>query len=206
MLALLVVAQLVLPRLAENEVRRRLGGGDEVLEAKVEAWPAIELLWRHADRVTARVRSYDASSGDIADDLAETTQVGELDVRMERVRAAEGVELQDVRVAKRHGVLTGSAVLDPDQLASALPPGVEARLVPQADGTIVAAARIAGVPLPVRLQVIARDGEVVARPTGLLGIIAGYTLFSDPRIEVESVGATPLSDGRFQLHATARLR
>ena len=26
------------------------------IEAKVEAFPAIELLWRHADRVTARVR------------------------------------------------------------------------------------------------------------------------------------------------------
>jgi hypothetical protein len=203
LLLLLAVAQLALPRLAEDEVTKQLGGESEVTEAHVEALPAIELLWRHADRVSAHVRTYDARLGDIADDLAETARVDELDVRIDRVRMDDGVELHDVRVRKRDGVLDGSAVLDPGRLAGALPAGIDGRIVPQADGTVAVDARIAGA--SVRLQVLARDGRVVARPEGLLGILTSYTLFSDPRIDVESVTAQPLPDGRFELHATARV-
>ncbi|MDO8209816.1 hypothetical protein [Conexibacter sp. CPCC 206217] len=201
---LLVLAQLLLPRLAEREVTRQLGGDGEVTAAKVQALPAVELLWRHADRVSAHVRSYDARVGDIADDLYETRRVDELDVRIDRVRAADDVELNDVRVQKRDGVLEGSAVLDPQQLTGALPAGIEGRLVPQDDGAIVVDARIAGA--SVRLQVVVRDGRVVARPDGLLGLVTAYPIFSDPRIEVDAISATPLPDGRFQLQARARVR
>jgi hypothetical protein len=201
---LLAVAQLALPRVAEHEVTEQLGGDGEVTEAKVEAFPAIELLWRHADRVSAQVGTYDARIGDIADDVAQTRRVDELDVRIDRVRAGDDLVLHDVRVGKRDGLLEGSGVLDAGQLAGALPAGVEGVIVPQADGAIVVDARIAGA--SVRLRVVVRDGRVVARPDGLLGILTSYTLFADPRIEVESVTAGPLPDGRFELHATARVR
>lgn len=183
---------------------RRLGGDDEVTAAKVEALPAIELLWRHADKVSAHVKSYDAREGDIADDLAQTTAVDELDVRIDHVRATDELELQDVRVSKRDGLLHGSAVLDPAQLAATLPAGVDARLVPDASGDdVLVDARIAGA--SVRLQVSARDGRVVARPEGLLGIFTAYTLFGDPRIDVRQVGARQLPDGRYALTATAKV-
>lgn len=180
---------------------RRLGGDGEVTEAKVEALPAIELLWRHADKVSAHVENYDARAGDIADDLVQTTAVDELDVRIDRVRATDELELQDVHVSKRDGVLHGSAVLDPGQLAATLPAGVDARLVPDAGGEVLVDARIAGA--SVRLHVSARDGRVVARPEGLLGIFTAYTLFGDPRIDVQRIGARQLPDGRYALTATA---
>lgn len=201
--ALLALAQLALPRLAARVVVDRLGGRGEVIAAKVSALPAIELLWGRADAVSARVRSYDARSGDVADDLAETAHVDRLDVTIERVRAADGVELRDVRVRKRDGVLSGSALLDPRRLAGALPAGVSAAIVPRADGAVVVEAVVKGI--PARLRVVARDGRLVARPDGLLGIFAAYTLFADPRIAIESVAARPRPDGRFELSARARV-
>lgn len=200
---MLLVGQFVLPRVAEDVVRDRLGH-DEVEYVEVDALPAVELLWRHADRVSARVRSYDAQVNDVADDIAQTAGVQQLDVRIERVRAAAGLELRDVLVEKRDGLLRGSAVLDPGQLEAALPAGVEGALVPQADGALVVDARIAGA--AVRLRVQARDGRVVARPEGLLGALTSYTLFADPRIDVERVSAEAGADGRVVLRAQARVR
>jgi hypothetical protein len=198
-----LVGQFALPRVAEDVVKDRLGG-DEVQQVEVDALPAIELLWRHADRVSARVRSYDVQAHDIADEIAQTAGVQQLDVRIERVRVAAGLELHDVLVEKRDGVLRGSALLDPGQIAAALPAGIEGELVPQADGTVVVDARVAGA--PVRLRVEARDGRVVARPEGLLGLLTSYTLFADPRIEVERVSAEPGPDGRVTVRAKARVR
>lgn len=204
MLLLLVVAQLALPRLAEREVTKRLGGGGEVTHVEVDALPAIELLWQHADRVVARVRSYDAAGTAIADDLVQTRKVDELDVAIERVQATPEVVLHDLRVRKRDGGLSGSAIVDPDQIAAALPAGVEGRLIPSADGAVRVAARIGGA--AVTLQVGVAGGRVVARPEGLLGLIGSYTLFGDPRIDVERVAAFALPDGRVELRAGARVR
>lgn len=184
-------------------MRRRLGGAGEVTAVEVDALPAIELLWRHADRVDARVRSYAADGTAIADDLAQTRRVDQLDVRIARVRATPEVELHDVEVRKRDGLLSGSAIVDPAQIAAALPAGVEGRLVPSGDGDVRVEARVGGAPLT--LRVLARDGRVVARPEGLLGLIASYTLFADPRIDVERIAAFALPDGRVELRARARV-
>jgi hypothetical protein len=184
-------------------VRRRLGGAGEVTTVEVDALPAIELLWRHADRVVARVRSYDADGVAIADELAQTRHLSELDVRIERVRATAAVELRDVELRKRDGRLSGSALVDPDQVAAALPAGVEGRLEPGGDGTPRVAARIGGAPLTLRVE--ASDGRVVARPEGLLGLFTAYTLFADPRIAVERVAAFARPDGQVELRASARV-
>lgn len=200
---LLLAAQFALPRLAEDEVRERLGG-DEVTHVEVEALPAIELLWRRADRVSARVGSFDARGSDLADELVQTRAVDRLDVRIARARVAAALELHDLHVEKRDGLLRGTALLDPRELSAALPPGVDGTVVPRADGRVVVDARIAGAPL--RLRVRVEDGRVVARPEGLLGAVTSYTLFGDPRVEVESIAVEPAADGRLRVSATARIR
>lgn len=185
-------------------MRRRLGGAGEVTAVEVDALPAIELLWQHADRVNARVRDYDAVGVSIADELARTRAVDALDVRIERVRATAEVTLRDVELRKRDGLLSGSAIVDPGQVAAALPAGVEGRLAPSGDGEVRVAARIGGAALTLRVE--ARDGRVVARPEGLLGLITSYTLFADPRIDVERVAAFARPDGLVELRAWAGVR
>ncbi|HEY4280626.1 MAG TPA: hypothetical protein VGM91_20575 [Conexibacter sp.] len=201
---LLVAAQVALPHLAENEVVDRLGGSKEVVSAHVHAVPAIKLLWHRADRVTARVRNFDAVGVDYAGDLSQTRDVGELDVRMARVQATRRLVLLDVSIVKQDGLLHGRGVVDGAQLAAVLPRPFALRLVPTDDGTVMLQGSLFGV--GARAEVVADDGEIVVRPAGLLGAFAAITLFSDPEIEVERVSATPLSGGRFALSATARVR
>lgn len=117
------LAQVALPRIAESVVRDRLGGSGEVVSVDVRAVPAVQLLWRDADRVTARVRRYDAAGVDVGALLAQTAGVDALDVRIERVDAGPGVVLRDLRLRKEGGLLHATARLGGGSAAAALPTG-----------------------------------------------------------------------------------
>ena len=75
----LVVAQLVLPGIAADRLRDRLGKSGNVISVEVHAFPAIKLLWNHADRVVVRMGSYRSSTGPLGSLLSETSNVGSLD-------------------------------------------------------------------------------------------------------------------------------
>jgi hypothetical protein len=62
---LLVVGQLVLPGIAAQRLRDRLGRSGRVLEVQVSAFPALKLLWHHADSVVVRMASYRAAPSDL---------------------------------------------------------------------------------------------------------------------------------------------
>lgn len=105
-------------------MRDRLGGSAEVLSVDVHAFPAVQLLWRDADRVTARVRRYDASGVDIGALLAQTAGIDAVDVRIEQVDSGRGVVLRDLRLRKAGGLLHATALLG-GRAARALPTGTE---------------------------------------------------------------------------------
>ena len=50
--AVLVLAQLLGPAIAARVVRGKVARSGTVHSVKVTAWPAVKLLWRHADEVT----------------------------------------------------------------------------------------------------------------------------------------------------------
>ena len=54
----LAVAQVALPGIAAGQLRDRLARSGQVLSVSVSAFPAIELLWSDADRVTVRLGRY----------------------------------------------------------------------------------------------------------------------------------------------------
>lgn len=202
--ALLALVQLALPPLAERIVRDRLGGDDgEVTAVEVRAFPAVKLLWRHADRVSARVGRYDAGDVDIADELAQTRGIGELDVRIGRLDAPGAVRLRDVRVRGRDGALRATAVADTAAIAGALGARFDLALVPDPGGSVIVAGNLGGA--PVRLRVVADGGRVIARPDGLAGLFMAFTVFSDPRIDVERIGAEPLAGGGYRFSARVRV-
>src|SRR5947209_20477992 len=87
LLVLLVVAQLVLPGIAEQRLRDQLSRNGHVLHVEVHAFPAVELLWHHADRVVIRMADYRASSAHLGSDLDQSTDVGELDASAATVTA-----------------------------------------------------------------------------------------------------------------------
>jgi hypothetical protein len=76
--ALLAVAQLVLPGVAAQRLRDRLSRSGRVIDVAVHAFPAIELLWHRADRVAIRMATYRATPSSLADTLAQARDVGTL--------------------------------------------------------------------------------------------------------------------------------
>ena len=114
------VAQLVLPGVAAQSLRDRLGHSGEVLKVQVEAFPAIELLWHQADRVVVRMGRYRSSTGHLGGLLAEARDVGSLDASSAELDAGL-LTLRDAALRKRGDQLTGSARVTEADLRAALP-------------------------------------------------------------------------------------
>lgn len=111
-LLVLIVAQLVLPGIAARRLRDQMARNGQVLSANMRAFPAIELLWHHADRVTIRLGQYRTPAGMPGGSLHQAVDVGSL-----RATARE----LDVGLLKLHGAmlvkqgdrLIGSATASP---------------------------------------------------------------------------------------------
>jgi FHA domain len=204
------VAQLVLPGVAEQRLRGDLARFGAVRRVHIESAPAIKLLWHRADRVEVAIDSYrSGSSGhtSLADFLSRTRDAGMLDVSVGTLQA-QLVTLHDVRLRKQGNVLIGQARLTQHDLSAALPTFFDLRPVSASENGIVAqvSASVLGQRVGVRIAVLADSGRVVVRPEGLpFGSLATITVFDDPRVYVESLGAE-LHGQDYLLTARAELR
>lgn len=102
-------------------MRDRLGGAPEVVAVEVGALPAVQLLWRHADRLQARVRRYDARGVDVGAELARTAAIDVVDLRIAAADSGRGVVVRDLVVRKRGELLQLSGRIGDRRLAAALP-------------------------------------------------------------------------------------
>jgi LmeA-like phospholipid-binding len=202
----LVVAQLVLPPVAADRLRDRLSKSGNVISVEVHAFPAIKLLWNHADRVVVRMGSYRSSAGSLASLLSETSSVGSVDASADVL----GVGLLTVRNAalRKHGnQLVGTAQVTEADLRRSIP--ILQSLVPVESSdrrlTLRGTASLFGVSATVDATVSASDGKLVVAPDVPLGGFATVTVFSDAHVEVQSVAATSVPGG-FRVTATGRLR
>ena len=204
-MVLLVVAQLVLPGIAAQRVRDNLARSGRVLSVQVHAFPAIELLWHHADRVVIRLGRYRTPVGQLGSSLSQSGSVDSLDATATEVDAGL-LALHDARLVKRGSRLTASATVADVDLHAALPILDSVTPVASASGqlTLQGTASLFGVSATVQAVVHAVDGSLVVTPNVPLGGFATITVFSNPHVAVQSVGASPVPGG-FSVHATARV-
>jgi hypothetical protein len=209
-LVVIGVAQLALPGVAEQKLRSDLARYGAVRRVHIESAPAIKLLWHRADRVEVAMDSYrskPSGHGSLADFLSRTRDTGKLDVNV-RTLQSRLVTLHDVRLHKEGEVLVGQARLTQHDLSAALPAFVDLRPVSASENGIVAqvSASVLGHRVISRIAVLADSGRVVARPEGLpFGSLATITVFDDPRVYVESLGAELRGENYF-LTARALLK
>jgi hypothetical protein len=205
LVVVLGVAQLVLPGIAEQQLRDRLERSGQVLAVSVSAFPAIELLWRRADSVTVRLGRYRSNSGHLASLLADAGDVGTLHASATELDTGL-LTLHDATLVKRGSQLAGTAVVTEAAIRRALPILRSVTPVASGDGTLTVrgTASLFGLSASVDATVAARDGKLIVEPDVPLGGLATITVFSNPAVEVQSIGATPTASG-FLVHATARL-
>jgi hypothetical protein len=192
----IAVAQVVLPRIAASDVRSSIEPDGEVLSVKVSAFPAIQLLWHHADTVSIILGDYRTPPSDVPGMLMEARDVGTLNVSIATLRSGL-LTLRDVKLTKRGSELVGSARIEDADLRAALPVIDSVTPVSSADGQLTLRGRggAFGISATVTAVVSASDGKVVLAPTGLLGELLSLTVFDDPGVYVQSVTGAAVSGG-----------
>lgn len=192
----LVLAQLLLPGIATSTLRDRLSRHGQVLSLKISAFPAIQLLWHHADSVTVRMRDYRSSAGGLADSLGQTSGVDSLHASIGTLTSG-ALTLHDVTLTKQGDRMTGGASLSDADLRSALPILQSVRPVGSVAGGVVlrGTASVVGVSASVDATVQARDGAIVVAPRVPFGGFASITVFSDPQVRVQAVNAATIRGG-----------
>ena len=117
---MLVGGQLLVPAIATTVLRHRLAQHGRVISVRVSAFPWVELLWQHADSVTARMADFSARPDQLESLLHEAEGVGKLDVSIGVVHTGL-LTLHDVSFSKRGDEMEGVGRLELEDLRAALP-------------------------------------------------------------------------------------
>jgi len=191
LVAVLVLAQLILPGIAARRISARIARYGHVDAVSVSAWPALKLLWGQADTVSVKAGALALTPAQASALLWESRGVSRMRLSASSVRLGP-LELEGVSLQKRGGQLAGAATTSAAQAAAALPAGVSATLIASREGAVEVQATggLFGVSASVRARAEAREGDLIAHPVGFL--IEGFqlTLFADPHVHIESVGAS----------------
>jgi hypothetical protein len=205
LVVLAVVAQLVLPGIAENRIRDRLAHDGRVESVQVSAFPAVELLWGHADRVTVRMANVRAAVGRRGGLIGRTANAGRVDASTRELDVLT-LRLRDARLRKRGNTLVGEATVTDADLRAALPPGFAVRPVASADGRLVLRGSVTlfGTTISASAVLLAQDGRLKIVPDVPFGGFATLTVFADPHVHVDGVDARAVAGG-FIVTARSRL-
>ena len=205
-LLVLVVAQLLLPGIAAQELRNDLEQSGTVLEVKVTAFPAIKLLWHKADTVVVRMGRYSSGASQLGDTLGRAVDAGSLDASAQELDVGP-LTLLDATLHKRGGELTGAATLTEAAVRSVVFFLDDVEPVASGGGrlTLRGTASFLGLKATVDATVAAQHGALVVAPDVPFGGIATITLFNDPHVQVQSVSATTVPGG-FRMTAEGKVR
>jgi hypothetical protein len=191
LVVLLALAQVFLPKIAASRISERIGRYGSVDSVHVSAWPAVELLWKHADSVKVKATRLRVSPAQTSKLLEEASGVDRMDVSVASVQEGP-LRLRGVSFHKRGERMSAHAHLGTADVAAALPPGIGVQLLGSGGGKVQvrASGGLFGVGASVDAVAEAEGGKLVVRPRGLLLEAIKLTLFSDPRVYVTGVSAS----------------
>ena len=205
-LLVLVLAQLFLPGIAAQRLRDDLEKSGTVLEVKVCAFPAIQLLWHQADSVVVRMGRYRSGVSHLGSTLAGAVDAGTIDASAQQLEVGP-LTLLGGTLRKRGSELTGAATVTEADLRSGVffLDNVEPIASENGRLTLRGTASFLGLTATVDATVAAQNGALVVAPDVPFGGIATLTLFSNPHVDVQSVSATTVPGG-FRITAAGKVQ
>ena len=189
--SVLALAQVLLPRIAASRIRSRLGRYGTVESVQVSAWPAIKLLWGSADSIDVHAREVSLPTSNAESLLWEARHAGSISFTASALKLGT-LALTAASLSKRGSQLEGNALASAADVRRALPAGVGIELLRSGGGEVEGRVRgsLFGIGGSLDAVAMASDGRLVVKPTApLLGAVE-LTLFSDPHVYVEGVGAS----------------
>jgi len=207
LIGLLGLAQAILPGIAASRLRDSLARSGEGVHVSVSAFPAVKLLFGRADSVSVRIHRLDTGGqGRLGDLLARTRSADRVQAGVGQL-FSHGLELDGVSLEKVHARISAQATITRGALARALPVGLS--LVTSRESSrafaLTATAQVLGQTLSATALVQASDGRLELRPELPLLSFLDITLFADPRVAVDSIGAGG-GGGSYTFSATGHLR
>jgi hypothetical protein len=208
---LLVLAQLVLPKIAAGRISSRLSRYGHVVSVHVSAWPAVELLWGAADKVTVRASELHLQLPQAGHVLGEASGASEIEMSAARVLVGP-LALEHVGFRKHGDALSAQATASDSAIAHALPPGVHVVLLRSQDGGVEVSVggSLFGVGGEIGAVAQPFEGKLIARPSAPLLALVSLTLYEDPKVFVEAIAASRTAPGvaspGYVLSMHARLR
>jgi len=187
----LLLVQVFLPRIAASRISSRVARYGTVQSVSVSAWPAVKLLWGSADSVRVRAGSLALSPTQAARLLWEARGAASMDVTADSVQLGS-LRLEQATLSKRGSALNAAARATETDVRAALPEGFDVRLLRSRGGEVEvrASGALFGVGASVDAVALASEGRLVAHPLGFLVEALQLTLFSDPHVYVQAVGAS----------------
>jgi hypothetical protein len=188
---LLALAQVLLPAIAADRISSRLRRYGSVESVSVSAWPAVRLLWGSADSVAVRASSLSLSPAQTAKLLWEARGLNMVSMTASSVREGP-LSLTGVSLHKHGRALSAEAQITGAAVAAALPAGLAVQLVSSSRGEVevTAGGGLFGLRASVSALAGASEGRLIVRPLGSRLSGVQLTLFSDPHVQVEAVGAS----------------
>jgi hypothetical protein len=207
LVVVLGVGQLLLPGIAARRIRSQLAHYGQVQSVSVSAFPAIELLWHHADSVSVHLRSFRSGGSGLGGRLDQLSNVGSLHAEAARVTVGL-VTVRDARLVKHGASLVATARVTDADLRGVLPVLRTVTPVASSTGQLIlrGTADVLGAALSVDFSVrVSPAGTLVVSPDVPFGGLATITVFSDPAVRVTSVSAAAVPGG-FTVRATGTLQ
>jgi LmeA-like phospholipid-binding len=210
--AVLVIAQLALPGIAARIAREQIGKYGTVRSVSLKAFPAIELLWGHAESARVEAGALRMSVSQFDGLLPRMKGIRNIDMTAESFQMGS-IRINRVSTEKRGDELYTRGTLTQADLQSALPAGMHMRLVENADGAVEVrvSGSLFGIGASVLALLSAQEGKLIAQPQGFpFAGLARITIFSDPHLFVQDVGLSAQSgaaaDAGYALTLRAELR
>ncbi|MBO0768852.1 MAG: hypothetical protein J2O48_09240 [Solirubrobacterales bacterium] len=202
-----VIGQLVLPGIATTVARHRLSGYGHVQRLSLSAFPAIELLFGKADKVSFAMSDYHVDPAKVSKAVSLASQADQVDANIASLSSGL-LKMHNVVLHKRGSQLTASGQVNSSDLRSALPlldsvtpvGAGENGLALSAVGTVPFLGQVRA-----EADVVATNGSVSVRAAGALGSVLHATVFQNPKLYVQSVTGRRTAAG-MSVTATARLR
>ena len=208
-LLLLVLAQLLLPRLAAARIRSRIGRYGRVASVSVSAWPAIKLLWGSVDSVSVSAGALTLSEQEASSLLWEARNTANLHFSAQSVRIGR-LAVSDATLVKRAKELTAQALASEADVRAALPAGVGVSLLRSDGGQVEVSVggSLFGLGASIDAVALPSEGRLVVKPVGFLLGALQLTLLSDAHVYVRGVGASKQSADplTYRLSLSASLR
>jgi hypothetical protein len=194
--AILVLAQIIVPGIAAKEIRKEVGKYGVVESVSVHAFPAIELAWK-AGSATVKIKTITVTPNQAVNLLEETKKINNLDMYMKSLKVnvpastggeASAISLEAVTVHKNGSNIAAQATIEASQLSKALPGGFEATPIANGQGKFELALKGGFLASGTQDAVVdGHDGKIVVEPSGQPN--ETLVVFSDKRVSVGAIHA-----------------